>query len=91
MVAVSEERLGAIRTVQAFNAVEPQETTRFKEKVDKIFALAKTEAWASGLFYGGTGFAGNTTLIMLLLYGGSLVSRGVITVGDLTSLMVYTF
>lgn len=91
MVAVSEERLGSIRTVQAFNAVEPQETQRFKEKVDKIFALAKTEAWASGLFYGGTGFAGNTTLIMLLLYGGSLVSRGVITVGDLTSLMVYTF
>ncbi|KAK4057664.1 ATP-binding cassette permease mdl1 [Microbotryomycetes sp. JL221] len=91
MVAVSEERLGAIRTVQAFNAVEPQETQRFREKVDKIFALAKTEAWASGLFYGGTGFAGNTTLILLLLYGGSLVSRGVITVGDLTSLMVYTF
>ncbi|KAK4055100.1 ATP-binding cassette permease mdl1 [Microbotryomycetes sp. JL201] len=91
MVAVSEERLGAIRTVQAFNAVEPQETQRFKEKVDKIFALAKTEAWASGLFYGGTGFAGNTTLILLLLYGGSLVSRGVISVGDLTSLMVYTF
>ncbi|KAM0793593.1 hypothetical protein ACM66B_001026 [Microbotryomycetes sp. NB124-2] len=91
MVAVSEERLGAIRTVQAFNAVEPQETQRFKEKVDKIFGLAKTEAWASGLFYGGTGFAGNTTLILLLLYGGSLVSRGVISVGDLTSLMVYTF
>lgn len=48
MVAVSEERLGAIRTVQAFNAVEPVETTRFKDKVDNILALAKKEAWASG-------------------------------------------
>lgn len=48
MVAVSEERLGAIRTVQAFNAVEPTETKRFKEKVDQIYALSKTEAWASG-------------------------------------------
>lgn len=48
MVAVSEERLGAIRTVQAFNAVEPTETRAFKSKVDKIFSLARTEAWASG-------------------------------------------
>ncbi|GAA6018263.1 hypothetical protein JCM11491_005128 [Sporobolomyces phaffii] len=91
MVAVSEERLGAIRTVQAFNAVEPTETKAFKNKVDKIFTLAKTEAWASGLFFGGAGFAGNMTLIALLTYGGSLVARGEITVGDLTSLMVYTF
>ncbi|GAA5922677.1 ABC transporter ATP-binding protein [Sporobolomyces koalae] len=91
MVAVSEERLGAIRTVQAFNAVEPIETKAFKDKVDKIFGLARTEAWASGLFFGGAGFAGNMTLIALLSYGGSLVARGEITVGDLTSLMVYTF
>ncbi|GAA6064326.1 hypothetical protein JCM10212_004565 [Sporobolomyces blumeae] len=91
MVAVSEERLGAIRTVQAFNAVEPTETAKFKEKVDKIFQLARKEAWASGIFFGSSGLAGNMTLIALLTYGGSLVARGEITVGDLTSLMVYTF
>ncbi|GAA6033757.1 hypothetical protein JCM8097_004420 [Rhodosporidiobolus ruineniae] len=91
MVAVSEERLGAIRTVQAFNAVEPTETRFFKQKVDKIYELAKKEAWASGLFFGGAGFAGNTTLIALLAYGGSLVAAGEITTGQLTSLMVYTF
>ncbi|GAA5918067.1 hypothetical protein JCM6882_006225 [Rhodosporidiobolus microsporus] len=91
MVAVSEERLGSIRTVQAFNAVEPTETKLFKAKVEKIYELARKEAWASGLFTGGAGFAGNATLIALLVYGGSLVARGEITVGDLTSLMVYTF
>ncbi|GAA6002580.1 hypothetical protein JCM10207_007575 [Rhodosporidiobolus poonsookiae] len=91
MVAVSEERLGAIRTVQAFNAVEQTETKLFKTKVDKILELAKKEAWASGLFFGGAGFAGNATLIALLTYGGSLVAAGEITVGNLTSLMVYTF
>ncbi|GJN92062.1 hypothetical protein Rhopal_005090-T1 [Rhodotorula paludigena] len=90
MVAVSEERLGAIRTVQAFNAVEPTETRRFKEKVDKVFELAKTEAWASGLFFGGTGFAGNATVIALLTYGGTLVARGELTVGQLISLLTYT-
>ncbi|SCZ90501.1 BZ3500_MvSof-1268-A1-R1_Chr1-3g02028 [Microbotryum saponariae] len=91
MVAVSEERLGSIRTVQAFNAVEPLETQRFSEKVDKIFGLAKKEAFASGLFYGGAGFAGNLSLIALLTYGGTLVAKGALTTGQLTSLMVYTF
>lgn len=90
MVAVSEERLGAIRTVQAFNAVDPVETNRFKEKVNRVFELAKTEAWASGLFFGGTGFAGNATVIALLTYGGTLVARGELTVGNLISLLTYT-
>ena len=90
MVAVSEERLGAIRTVQAFNAVDPVETNRFKDKVNKVFELAKTEAWASGLFFGGTGFAGNATVIALLTYGGTLVARGELTVGNLISLLTYT-
>lgn len=91
MVAVSEERLGAIRTVHAFNSVEPVETNRFKAKVDTIFGLAKTEAYASGLFYGGAGFAGNLSMLGLLTYGGTLVASGEITVGALTSLLVYTF
>lgn len=91
MVAVSEERLGAIRTVHAFNSVAPVETQRFKVKVDQIFGLAKTEAYATGLFYGGAGFAGNCTVLGLLGYGGTLVASGEITVGALTSLLVYTF
>lgn len=90
LVAVSEERIGAIRTVQAYNAVEPLETHRFKEKVDKIAGLARTEAFASGLFAGGTGFAGNLTMLALLTYGGSLVARSEISVGDLISLIVYS-
>ncbi|POY70519.1 hypothetical protein BMF94_6433 [Rhodotorula taiwanensis] len=90
MVAVSEERLGAIKTIQALNAVEPTETNRFAGKVDKVLDLAKKEAWASGLFFGGTGFAGNMTLIALLTYGGSLVAHGELTVGNLISLLTYT-
>ncbi|KAI9609459.1 hypothetical protein H4Q26_007415 [Puccinia striiformis f. sp. tritici PST-130] len=36
------------------------------------------------------GFTGNATIIALLTYGGTLVSRGEISVGDLSSLMMYT-
>lgn len=43
------------------------------------------------VFYGGAGLAGNVTLLSLLIYGGTLVARSEISVGDLTSLMVYSF
>lgn len=53
MIHTAEERLAALTTVQAFNAV-PREKSRFKEKVDRIFELAKKEAFASGFFFGGS-------------------------------------
>jgi len=90
MIALAEERLSSVRTVQAFNAVEPLETKRFTKKANDILDLAKKEAYASGLFFGGAGFSGNLTLLALLTYGGKLVASGEITVGDLSSLMLYT-
>lgn len=81
MIALAEERLSSVRTVQAFNAVEPKETKAFSKKVHEIFDLSKKEAYASGLFYGGAGFSGNITMLALLSYGGKLVSHGEITVG----------
>lgn len=36
-----------------------------------------------------TGFVGNTLVISVLYYGGLLVSRGEITVGQLSSFMLY--
>lgn len=81
MIALAEERLSSVRTVQAFNAVEPKETKAFSKKVHEIFDLSKKEAYASGLFYGGAGFSGNITMLALLSYGGKLVSQGEITVG----------
>ncbi|KAG0142981.1 hypothetical protein CROQUDRAFT_49456 [Cronartium quercuum f. sp. fusiforme G11] len=84
MINFSEERLNQVRTVHSFNAV-PLEQKTFSDKVDEIFDLARKEAFASGL-----GFTGNLTVIALLTYGGTLVSRGEISVGDLSSLMLYT-
>ncbi|KEI37967.1 uncharacterized protein L969DRAFT_82836 [Mixia osmundae IAM 14324] len=90
MVATTEERIGGIRTVHAFNAVQPIETKRFQLRVDEIFNLAKLDAVWTGVFYGSAGFSGNIVLLALLSYGGTLVSRGEISVGDLSSLILYT-
>ncbi|KAI0333282.1 P-loop containing nucleoside triphosphate hydrolase protein [Cubamyces sp. BRFM 1775] len=89
MTKVAQEALSALRTVQAFNAA-PQEQEKFHQKVTNVLTLARKEAIASGIFFGATGWSGNVTLLALLGYGGTLVSQGAITVGDLTSLLLYT-
>lgn len=52
MINFSAERLNEVRTVHSFNAV-PLEQKSFSNKVDEIFDLARKEAFASGLFFGG--------------------------------------
>ncbi|KAI0915347.1 hypothetical protein AcV5_003842 [Taiwanofungus camphoratus] len=89
MTKVAQESLSALRTVQAFNAL-PQEQGKFHQKVGNVLALARKEAIASGIFFGSTGWSGNVTLLGLLGYGGALVSQGAISVGELTSLLLYT-
>ncbi|KAJ3481328.1 hypothetical protein NLI96_g7731 [Meripilus lineatus] len=89
MTKVAQESLSALRTVQAFNA-HPQEEGKFHSKVGDVLALQRKEAVASGIFFGSTGWSGNVTLLALLGYGGTLVSTGVISVGELTSLLLYT-
>ncbi|SOV09039.1 probable ATP-binding cassette (ABC) transporter [Ustilago sp. UG-2017a] len=91
MTRLAEERLSppAFRTLTAFNT-QRQEARRFDENIRAIVDLQTKEAYASGFFYAGTGFVGNCAILTLLTYGGHLVSRGEISVGDLTSLLMYT-
>ncbi|KAF9560984.1 hypothetical protein CPC08DRAFT_707705 [Agrocybe pediades] len=89
MTKVATEALSALRTVHSFNAI-PQEEQKFHEKVNKVLTLARREAIASGIFFGSTGWSGNITILGLLGYGGTLVSQGAISIGDLTSLLLYT-
>ncbi|KAJ6631501.1 P-loop containing nucleoside triphosphate hydrolase protein [Mycena sp. CBHHK59/15] len=89
MTKVASESLSALRTVQAYNAHE-QEQLKFHERIGHVLSLAKKEAVASAIFFGSTGWSGNVTLLSLLGYGGTLVSQGLISVGDLTSLLLYT-
>lgn len=89
MSKTAEEKLNAFKTVTAYNA-QPLEAKSFAQKVNNVFQLSKREALASGIFFGATGLTGNLAMLCLLSYGGHLVSTGAITVGDLTSLLIYS-
>jgi len=89
MSETASESLNSLRTVQAYTASD-YESNRFGEKLSVILSLARKEAVASAAFFGTTGWSGNMALLCLLGYGGSLVSQGVISVGDLTSLLLYS-
>ena len=91
MTRFAEERLSppAFRTITAFNT-QAREMRQFDSRVGHIVDLQTKEAYAGGIFHSGMGFVGNCAIITLLTYGGHLVSIGQLTVGDLTSLLMYT-
>ncbi|ORX72634.1 hypothetical protein DL89DRAFT_277340 [Linderina pennispora] len=89
LTKVSEERISNVRTVQAFSR-ESQEVERYDIEVQKIFGLAKKEAMASSLFFGGNGLAGNLAVLAFLGFGGRMVMNGEISIGDMTSVMLYS-
>jgi putative ABC transport system ATP-binding protein len=89
LTKIAEERLGNVRTSQAF-AGETQEVGRYNHQIKKIFALGKREALISATFFSTSGFAGNMTILALLYSGGTMVKNGVISIGDLTSFLMYT-
>lgn len=89
LTKVAEERLGNVRTSQAF-AGEIQEAARYNRQVKRIFELGKKEAVVAASFYGSTGLMGNLTVIAVLYAGGSMVKSGAITIGELSSFLMYT-
>lgn len=89
LTKIAEERLGNVRTSQAF-AGEILEVHRYNTQVRKIFDLGKKESLISATFFSTTGLMGNMTILTLLYVGGGMVSNGTITIGELTSFLMYT-
>ena len=89
LTKIAEERLGNVRTSQAF-AGEILEVGRYNKQVKKIFELGKTEALISATFFSTTGMMGNMTILAILYVGGGMVKTGAISIGDLTSFLMYT-
>lgn len=88
MSKLAEERLSAHRTVTASNT-QPSERALFAGKVASVFNLQKKETYANGIFQGSNEVAGDLAMIGLLIYGGILVQRGEVTVGDMTTSLIY--
>lgn len=86
---IAEERLGNVRTSQSF-AGEIQEVNRYNKGVRKIYTLGRKEALISATFFSSTGLIGNMTILAILYVGGQLVKAGSISIGDLTSFLMYT-
>jgi ATP-binding cassette subfamily B protein len=87
--AVAEETMSNIRTVRSF-ARETLERSRYDERISESFDLGRRLARTYGLFQGAIGFAGSLAIAVVLWYGGTLVLAGAMSVGVLTSFMLYT-
>lgn len=88
LTKIAEERLGNVRTSQAFVG-EIQEVSRYNTQVRTIFGLGRREAFISAIFFSASGFMGNMTFLALLYVGGGMVRSGAISIGDLTSFLMY--
>ncbi len=88
--AVAEESLSGIRTVRAF-AREDTEVGRYGEAVEASFRLARRRSRLRGVFLGLVTFLGYSSIAGVTWYGGRLVSAGQMTIGELTSFVLYTF
>ncbi|CAH0686262.1 unnamed protein product [Spodoptera exigua] len=85
---LAEEKISNIKTVKAFSK-EEAECRTYAQRIENLLQLAYKESLAVGSFYGLTGLAGNTIIILVLYYGGGMVATEQLTVGNLTSFLLY--
>ncbi|QLQ78737.1 hypothetical protein HG537_0B00860 [Torulaspora globosa] len=88
LTKVAEEQLGATKTIQSYVG-EKNEIHRYASEVRSVFNIGLKEALVSGAFFGSTGLVGNTALLALLVVGSNMIQSGSMTVGDLSSFMMY--
>lgn len=89
LTKIAEERLGNVKTSQSF-AGEILEVNRYNKQVRKMFETGKKESLISAAFFSSTGLMGNMTILSLLYVGGGMVQTGAISIGELTSFLMYT-
>lgn len=86
---VAEESISGIRTVRSF-AAEEREVQRYANSVMDSFRLARRRAVFAGTFMGVASTAGYAAVAVVLWSGGRRVLAGEMSVGGLTSFLVYT-
>ncbi|KAI8124290.1 hypothetical protein FF38_08797 [Lucilia cuprina] len=84
----AEERLGNVKTVKTFTK-EEEECKSYDNLLTEALNLGYKEVMAKSLFFGLTGMSGNIIIVSVLYYGGSLVVQDALTIGALTSFILY--
>jgi ATP-binding cassette subfamily B protein len=85
----AEESFSNVRTVRSFGQEERQ-LDRYGKRIDESFQLGRRMAWAWSVFAAFISLVGGGSVIAVLFYGGKLVLDGEMTVGTLTSYVIYT-
>jgi len=86
---VAEESLSGIRTVRQF-AAEESEGARYSKAMQHAYEVARKRFVAGAWFMGPASFAAFGSAALVLWYGGRLVLEKAMTVGELTSFLVYS-
>ncbi len=86
---IAVESLAGIRTVRAFDA-EEAEARRFGAALARTYDVARRRARAGAVFVGAASAGVYAASAVVLWSGGKLVARGELSVGALTSFLVYT-
>eukprot|EP00096_Caligus_rogercresseyi_P011633 TRINITY_DN4643_c0_g1_i2.p1 TRINITY_DN4643_c0_g1~~TRINITY_DN4643_c0_g1_i2.p1 ORF type:complete len:414 (+),score=52.51 TRINITY_DN4643_c0_g1_i2:51-1292(+) len=86
---LAQERISNMRTVRAFGK-EIQENKAYDNKMDLVLDKGLKEALIQAKFYGMTGLTGNLIILSVMFYGGFMVTEDAITVGNLTSFILYS-
>ena len=85
---VAEESIGTVRTVKSF-AQEDYEGSRYNDRLEKSFLLSKEKIKVVARFTNTVTLVGFACLVFIVWYGGRMVINGELTVGTLTSFLLY--
>ncbi|KAI4874632.1 hypothetical protein NFI96_031128 [Prochilodus magdalenae] len=87
---LAEEKISNLRTVRAFGK-ELMEVQKYAERVDHILHLAKKEVVLYAGLLGTTGLSGHFIMLSVLYKGGLLMASEHLTVGEVSSFLMYAF
>ena len=87
--ATAEEAVANVRTLKSF-VREAGACAAYAKRAQRAFRLQQRIALHAGALDGLTRAAGNAGAIAILALGGGLVAAGALTVGALTSFVIYT-
>ncbi|KAI5969306.1 MDL1 [Candida margitis] len=88
LTKVTEEKLNGVRVIQSF-AQQQSVVHGYNKEIKNIFNSSLREGKLSGIYFSINGLLGNITMIGLLVVGTKLIGMSELTIGDLSSFMMY--